>query len=131
LTTDTNGHSEYIVRSSVGPADTLPNRVPRARVLLVGRPAFCQTIRRSLPAEAANVVGHAHSGDSAEIASASLLPDLTLLEAGMAHVAHRLSEWASVVMVSPHGPDGDGDHELWPEVLQLGGIAPVLMLSSS
>ena len=77
------------------------------------------------------MVGHAHSGDSAEIASASLLPDLTLLEAGMAHVAHRLSEWASVVMVSPYGLDGDGDHGLWPEVLQLGGIAPALTLSPS
>ncbi len=77
------------------------------------------------------MVGHAHSVDSAEIASASLLPDLTLLEAGMAHVAHRLSEWASVVMVPPNGHDGDGDHGLWPAVLQLGGIAPALMLSSS
>lgn len=105
--------------------------MPRARVLLVGPPAFCQTIRRSLPEEAANVVGHAHSVDSAEIASASLLPDLTLLEAEMAHIAHRLSEWASVVMVSPHGPEGDGDHGLWPAMLQLGGIAPALMLSPS
>lgn len=115
----------------MGPDDAQPNRVPRTRVLLVGPPAFCQTIRRSLPEEAANVVGHAHSVDSAEIASASLRPDLTLLEAGMAHVAHRLSESASVVMMSPHGQDADGDHGLWPAVLQLGGIGPALMLSPS
>jgi hypothetical protein len=128
---DTDGHSEYISAPFEHTEDVLPNRLPRTRVLLVGPPAFCQTLKLSLPTETANVVGHAYSVDSAELASASLLPDLTLLEAGMAHVAHRLSEWAAVVMVSMHGPVGDGDHGLWPTVLQLGGMAPALTPSPS
>ena len=72
----------------------------RTQVLLVGHPGFCRSLVGPLRQARADVVGLEHTGESAVRAAAALGADLILLENGMLDIAHRLSEWASVVIVS-------------------------------
>ena len=123
------------------PTDPLPNCQPRARVLLVGQPGFCRSVVGTLPTVSVKVVGHAHTVDSAMLAAESLLPDLALLEVEMSDVAHRLSEWTGVVIVSTRpvaalvsGGRDDvtlPDVHVLPLVIELASVVSPVALSTS
>ncbi len=77
-----------------------------SRVLLVGSSDFCSSSADAIGLGDARVVGRAHTADDAVEAARSLVPDFAVLEPGMLHVAPRLSEWTSVIVVSA-GHDAD------------------------